>query len=110
MTQPLISICIANYNGEHLLSDCIDSLLAQDTDAEVEVIVHDDASQDGSLRLLAKAYRRSTYVSSKAATATPATSNHLLISDHLFKSPLPHVLILRPPSMAASSPTLPVPW
>lgn len=56
MTQPLISICIANYNGEHLLSDCIDSLLAQDTDAEVEVIVHDDASQDGSLRLLAKAY------------------------------------------------------
>lgn len=50
--QPLISICIANYNGELLLADCIDSVLAQYGDFEVEVIVHDDASSDDSLAVL----------------------------------------------------------
>lgn len=53
---PSISICIANYNGEHLLRDCIDSILTQDTDVDVEILVHDDASQDNSLALLAEAY------------------------------------------------------
>lgn len=55
-TSPRISVCIANYNGEHLLRDCIDSVLAQDAGVDVEILVHDDASQDGSLALLAKAY------------------------------------------------------
>jgi GT2 family glycosyltransferase len=53
---PVISVCIANYNGEALLPDCIDSVLAQQVDANVEIIVHDDASPDGSLRLLASRY------------------------------------------------------
>lgn len=53
-SMPLISVCIANYNGERLLSDCIDSVLAQGID--VEILVHDDASTDGSLALLASRY------------------------------------------------------
>lgn len=53
---PLVSVCIANYNGEHMLQECIDSVLAQDTDAEVEIIVHDDASTDGSLDFLDSKY------------------------------------------------------
>ena len=54
--RPTISVCIANYNGEHLLEHCIDSVLHQDIDADVEIIVHDDASTDGSLDLLAVRY------------------------------------------------------
>lgn len=50
--RPAVSVCIANYNGERLLVDCIGSVLAQDGDASVEVIVHDDASSDGSVALL----------------------------------------------------------
>ena len=53
-TTPRVSVCIANYNGERLLPDCIDSVLAQGTD--VEILVHDDASTDGSLALLASRY------------------------------------------------------
>lgn len=53
---PVISVCIANYNGDALLPDCIDSVLAQQVDASVEIIVHDDASADGSLQLLASRY------------------------------------------------------
>jgi GT2 family glycosyltransferase len=54
--RPAISVCIANYNGDDLLPDCIDSVLAQHTDASVEIIVHDDASNDNSLQLLAMRY------------------------------------------------------
>lgn len=54
--RPVVSVCIANYNGEQLLVDCIDSVLAQDGDAAIEIIVHDDASSDGSIALLRQRY------------------------------------------------------
>jgi GT2 family glycosyltransferase len=54
--QPVCTVCIANYNGESLLSDCIDSVLQQECDFAVEIIVHDDASTDRSLDLLATRY------------------------------------------------------
>lgn len=49
---PLISVCIANFNGEEIISDCIDSLLAQKNAPAFEVLVHDDASTDDSLKVL----------------------------------------------------------
>ena len=52
--KPRVSVCIANYNGEDLLPDCIDSVLSQQ--ADIEILVHDDASTDGSLALLAAAF------------------------------------------------------
>jgi GT2 family glycosyltransferase len=55
-TKPVISVCIANYQGEGLLSDCLDSVLQQRVDFSFEVIVHDDASTDGSLDLLVSRY------------------------------------------------------
>ena len=48
----MVTVCIANYNGEYLLVDCIDSVLAQANATDVEIIVHDDASTDRSLELL----------------------------------------------------------
>lgn len=53
---PLVSICIANYNGESLLRDCIGSIFEQEADFEIEVLVHDDASGDGSIALLESGY------------------------------------------------------
>lgn len=50
--QPTVSVCIANYNGEHVLSECIESVLAQACDFGVEIIVHDDASTDNSVALI----------------------------------------------------------
>jgi GT2 family glycosyltransferase len=54
--QPVVSVCIANYNGEALLDDCITSVLAQDAGESIEIIVHDDASTDGSVELLRSRY------------------------------------------------------
>lgn len=48
VSASLISVCIANYNGADLIDACIDSVRAQDCAAEVEIIVHDDASIDAS--------------------------------------------------------------
>lgn len=55
MTQtslPVCSVCIANYNGESLLVDCLNSVLNQQCSFPFEIIVHDDASTDNSLELL----------------------------------------------------------
>lgn len=49
---PQVSVCIANFNGEQLLEACIGSLLDQEGAPAIEIIVHDDASSDGSLALL----------------------------------------------------------
>ena len=45
---PTVSVCIANYNGLGIIDDCIASVLAQDCEFPIEIIVHDDASNDGS--------------------------------------------------------------
>lgn len=52
--EPLVTVCIANFNGEHLLGDCIESVLSQQGSWDIEIIVHDDASTDGSLEVLSR--------------------------------------------------------
>lgn len=46
------SVCVANYNGEKFLESCLGSILAQDFDQPVEIIVHDDCSTDNSRQLI----------------------------------------------------------
>lgn len=61
-----ISVCIANYNGQNVIEECIESLLTQDCKAQIEVIVHDDASSDTSVTLLRQKYSgRITLIESK---------------------------------------------
>lgn len=45
---PLVSVCIANYNGREVLEACLASVRAQSGGLDVEIIIHDDASPDGS--------------------------------------------------------------
>ncbi|MBS0556889.1 MAG: glycosyltransferase, partial [Proteobacteria bacterium] len=53
---PVCSVCIANFNGAAILTDCIDSVLAQQGDLAIEIIVHDDASSDDSVAFLRAHY------------------------------------------------------
>lgn len=55
MTQPLFSIVIPHWNGKHFLQPCLDSLRAQTHD-NIEIIIVDNASSDGS-----QDYIKSTY-------------------------------------------------
>lgn len=51
-TTPLVSVCIANYNGATIIADCITSVLTQKGGFPVEIIVHDDASTDASVEII----------------------------------------------------------
>lgn len=50
------SVCIANYNGAQVLEKCLDSVFRQAFAHPVEVIVHDDASTDGSAAIVTEKY------------------------------------------------------
>lgn len=54
--RPICSICIANYNGADLLDACLASVLEQQGEFELEIVVHDDASADESVALLLERY------------------------------------------------------
>jgi len=57
MNTPRIRAVVVTWNGAHLLRECLDSLLAQDLAAgELEVLVVDNASTDGTTELLAEGY------------------------------------------------------
>ena len=55
-SPPVCSVLIANYNGTGLIGACIESVLAQDCGFGVEIIVHDDASTDGSADFIRSRY------------------------------------------------------
>lgn len=46
-----ISICIATYNGERYIREQVESILHQ-LDCEAEIVIVDDASTDGTIRIL----------------------------------------------------------
>lgn len=52
---PLFSVVIPNWNGAHYLPTCLDAL-RQQTYANIEIIVADNASTDGSRELLETQY------------------------------------------------------
>ncbi len=54
-SPPRVSIVIPNWNGLHLLPTCLDSLRRQ-TFRDFEILVVDNASEDGSVELLEMKY------------------------------------------------------
>jgi glycosyltransferase involved in cell wall biosynthesis len=48
---PRLSVIVANFNQERYLAECLDSILNQ-TDKDLEIVVYDDGSKDGSLDIL----------------------------------------------------------
>jgi GT2 family glycosyltransferase len=53
---PLVSVCIANYNGMAVIDDCLRSVMGQEGRIPVEILVHDDASSDGSAAYISSRY------------------------------------------------------
>jgi len=47
-----VSVCIRTFNNEQFVHDAIESALAQKINAQVEIVIGDDASADGTVRLL----------------------------------------------------------
>ena len=77
-TQPVCTVCIANYNGESLLIDCIDSVLNQQCNFAFDIIVHDDASTDNSLELLATRYPQVKVIASQCNVGFCVSNNRMV--------------------------------
>jgi len=57
VAEPLVTVVVLNWNGAHLLPDCLDGLAAQDLpEGQMATWVVDNNSGDGSLELLAERY------------------------------------------------------
>jgi glycosyltransferase involved in cell wall biosynthesis len=51
-TQPLVSVCCITYNHVDYISEALDSFLMQETNFPFEILVHDDASTDGTKNII----------------------------------------------------------
>ena len=52
----LVSICCVTYNHQPYIKDCLDSFLMQKGNFDIEVLIHDDASTDGTKEII-EAYK-----------------------------------------------------
>lgn len=50
--EPLVSVIVLTYNHEKYIRQALDSILMQETDFPVEILVGDDASTDGTPEIL----------------------------------------------------------
>lgn len=51
-TPPMVTVCCMAYNQRGLIERALDSFLMQETDFDFEVLVHDDASTDGTTEII----------------------------------------------------------
>ncbi len=52
MEAPLVSIWCVTFNHERFIANALDGILIQETDFPFEIIVHDDASTDGTASII----------------------------------------------------------
>ncbi|HEX3386783.1 MAG TPA: glycosyltransferase family A protein, partial [Mucilaginibacter sp.] len=74
--RPLVSVCIPVYNAEKYVSEAIESVLNQ-TYPNIEVIVADDGSSDGTLSVLERQFRHERIVLCKQQNKGAAAARNL---------------------------------
>ncbi len=78
MSQPpIISICVANYNGMDVIDDCLKSVMMQTGGLAVEIIVHDDASTDGSVTRIREHYPEAKLIESEENVGFCVANNRM---------------------------------
>lgn len=52
MSNPVVSVCCLTYNHESYIREALDGFLMQNTNFKYEILVHDDASTDGTADII----------------------------------------------------------
>lgn len=76
-SAPTVSVCIANYNGMEVIDDCLRSVLDQAGDLNVEILIHDDASTDDSVKHIRTHYPQVTLICSEANVGFCIANNRM---------------------------------
>lgn len=76
-TPPVCSVCIANYNGAEVIEDCLNSVFSQDCNFPIEVLVHDDASTDGSVNIIRDSYPNAIVIPSEKNVGFCISNNRM---------------------------------
>lgn len=100
--QPMVSVCIPNYNGAEYIEQCIRSVLAQERDYEIEIILHDDASTDESLQIIRAQFPQVEVLANKENVGFCISNNRMV--DHSrgeYVLLLNNDAVLRPGSLKA---------
>jgi GT2 family glycosyltransferase len=100
--QPMVSICIPNYNGAEYIEQCIRSVLAQERDYEIEIILHDDASTDESLQIIRAKFPQVEVLANKKNVGFCISNNRMVAhSRGEYVLLLNNDAVLRPGSLKA---------
>jgi GT2 family glycosyltransferase len=75
---PLVSVCIANYNGMEVIEDCLRSVLKQQGSINVEILVHDDASTDRSVAYIREHFPNVVLIESSANVGFCIANNRMV--------------------------------
>lgn len=70
-----LSVIIVNYNVEYFLNQCLDSVKKASKNLKVEVIIVDNDSVDGSLKMLSKNYPEHTLIANKENVGFSTANN-----------------------------------
>ncbi len=76
--DPVCSICIANFNGEAVIGPCLQSVLNQDFDQPLEIIVHDDASTDDSVGIIRTQFPEVTLIANDENAGYCVSNNRMV--------------------------------
>ena len=85
-----LSVVIVNYNTRDLLRDCLQSLV-QSKEIELEIIVVDNASNDGSVEMVQEEFPKLTLLTMMVNTWFCGGNNHGIL-----QATAPFVLLLNP--------------
>lgn len=80
--EPVVSIIIPNYNGKKTLESAITSILDQDFECAIEILVHDDNSSDGSAEALLDKYPMLHFQLSKKNVGFCISNNRMADAAH----------------------------
>ncbi len=75
---PVCSVCIANFNGKTIIEDCLNSVYSQGFNYPIEIIVHDDASTDGSPELIRERYPDVKLIASEENVGFCVSNNRMV--------------------------------
>lgn len=54
LSAPKVSVVCVTYNHEKFVEDALRGILVQETNFPIEILIHDDASQDGTQEIIAR--------------------------------------------------------